>query len=51
MSCALFISIKLSLFTDTYFTSSNLTIADNQLFMTFMIQIWNAISILDVFYQ
>lgn len=32
-------------------SSSNLTTADNQLFIIFMVQIWNAIIILYVFYQ
>jgi len=31
-----------------YFTSSNLTYADNQRFTKVLVQIWNTISILDV---
>ena len=31
-----------------YFTSSNLTCADNQRFTKVLVQIWNTISILDV---
>ena len=36
---------------NVYPSSSNLTTADNQLFITFMVQIWNARSILNVFHQ
>lgn len=51
MSCALSILTKLSLFTNTYFTSSNLFHADNQRDIIFMVQIRDAISILNVFLQ
>ena len=43
MSCAP-IALKMYL----YFTSSNLTCADNQRFTKVLVQIWNTISILDV---
>lgn len=40
MSCALSILTKLSLFTDTYLTSSNVINIDNQHFYVYMFQIW-----------
>ena len=42
------IYLYLSVVIYTYFTSSNLTCADNQRFTKVLVQIWNIISILDV---